>query len=127
MKTMQKISGLGGALLITAGMVAGFATTVEAAPPAWAVETRSVSVRHADLDLGHEAGVRALYARLRVAAGNACGNYGPRDLAARADWRRCRDEALAGAVERFGDARVAEVHRLAQGGGERRSTRIARR
>lgn len=126
MKTMQRIAGLGGALLLTAGMVAGFAAPAEAAPPARAAETRSVTVGFADLDLRTEAGVQALYRRLGRAAGRACGDYATRDLAARADWQRCRAEALAGAVERFGDARVAEVHRVAQGG-ERRPARIAGR
>ena len=60
MNTIQKISGLAGALVITAGMFAGFATNAEAAPPA-RVETRSIAVSYADLDLNREAGVQALY------------------------------------------------------------------
>lgn len=113
MNTMQKISGLASALVITAGMLAGFATNAEAAAPA-SVETRSITVSYADLDLNREAGVRTLYKRLRLAAKQACGSVDTRDLAARAAWYECRDAALATAVERLGNERIAALHRAEQ-------------
>lgn len=113
MKTMQRISGLAGALLITTGMVAGFAADAEAAPPA-SIETRSVAVSYADLDLNREAGVQALYQRLRLAAKQACGSVDTRDLASRTGWQKCREVALANAVAQLGNERVAARYRADQ-------------
>jgi UrcA family protein len=108
---MQRITGLAGALVITTGMVAGFATNAEAAPPVGG-ETRSVAVRYADLDLNREAGARTLYQRLRNAARDVCGTANPRDLPGRAAVRECRSAALTDAVTRLGNERVAALHRV---------------
>jgi UrcA family protein len=124
MSTTQKISGLAGALVITTGMVNGFAANAEAAPPA-SVETRSIAVSYADLDLNREAGVQALYQRLRLAARQACGSVETRDLAARRAWQTCRDAALANAVERLGSERVAAIYRADQRGAQPAQQQIA--
>jgi UrcA family protein len=71
---------------------------------------RSVAVRYGDLDLASDAGVRALYARLRSAAANVCGPGADRDLAMRQAWQACRDEALGRAVSQLGNARLAALH-----------------
>jgi UrcA family protein len=123
MKTMQKISGLAGALVITTGMAAGFASNAEAAGKG--IATRSVAVRYGDLDLRHEAGVRALYQRLRMAAKQACGTLDTRHLAAHAAWQDCRNAALADAVERLGNERVAALHRANDGDLKTTPRRIA--
>ena len=125
MKTMQKISGIAGALVITAGMVAGFATNAEAAPPAGSVETRSVAVSYADLDLNRGAGVQALYQRLRVAAKRACGSYDTRDRIGRASVQACREAALTDAVARLGNERVAWFHSAGGRGAKAPRQRIA--
>jgi UrcA family protein len=114
MNTMQKVTGMAGVMFIAAGMATGSAATAEAAPPA-GMETRSVPVRYADLDLSREAGVRALYDRLRSAASRACGTFDNRDLAGRKYWQSCRDAALADAVGRLGNERVAALHQANQG------------
>lgn len=90
-------------LLIAAGNAAGAASDV-----------RSVAVRYGDLDLGREAGVQALYGRLRAAAASACGRQELRDLRQRQQWRECRDAALARAVSELGNARLATLHREKQ-------------
>lgn len=69
---------------------------------ATALETRTYVVRFADLDLSHEAGVKALYRRIRSAADSVCAPLGDARLLARqAQWRTCRDRAIADAVARI--------------------------
>jgi len=111
MKTMQTTTRFAGALVIATGMMAGFAMDAEAAS-ATDVETRSVAVRYADLDLNKDAGARTLYQRLRNATREACGTSDPRDLRSRAAVRECRAAALTDAVTRLGNERVAALHRV---------------
>ncbi|MBS0394103.1 MAG: UrcA family protein [Proteobacteria bacterium] len=57
--------------------------------------TRSTRVNYADLDLAHDAGVNALYARLRSAAGHVCASPNFRDVIDQACASRALDEAVA--------------------------------
>jgi UrcA family protein len=101
-------------------MVFAAATTglLLAAGPVMAAgpESRTVTVRYADLDLASDAGVRTLYARLRAAAQQVCGPRASRDLYMQQLWRACRDDTLARAVGQLGNAKLAVLH-------ERRSSR----
>jgi UrcA family protein len=73
--------------------------------------TRSVIVRYGDLDLQRDAGVRALYARLRAASRQVCGpepsGPGLRDRG----YERCRRQALDHAVFDSGSLALALLHR----------------
>ena len=75
------------------------------------IETRSVKVRYADLDLTQDAGIRALYQRLRLAARQACGSADSRLLADLRNWQRCFDAALGTAVQRLDHERLTALHR----------------
>jgi UrcA family protein len=80
-----------------------FATLLAAsiATPALAQDIsapHSFSVRHADLDLASEAGVRALDRRIRNAASAACGTPSSADPKGRQKVETCREEAKAGAL-----------------------------
>jgi UrcA family protein len=59
---------------------------------------RSFSVRHADLNLASEAGVRALDRRIHNAASAACGTPSSADARGRQKVETCREEAKAGAL-----------------------------
>ena len=72
--------------------------------------THVVSVEYVPATLSSEEGAQALYERLRDAAARACGRYERRDLAARQQWKACYSQALAAAVERVGDERIAALH-----------------
>ncbi len=79
-----------------------FATLAAASvctPRAWAqdMETTSVVVSTAGLDLATPAGAAILRQRLRDAAVQVCGDRDVRDLAANADYSACRSRALASA------------------------------
>lgn len=79
-------------------------------PAARNIETRSVTVSYADLDLTKEAGVKSLYQRLRTAARQVCGNKDSRYLEDVKDWQRCHDSALETAVNNVGNVRLTAVH-----------------
>ena len=79
-------------------------------PAARNVETRSVTVSYADLDLTKEAGIESLYQRLRTAARQVCGSKDSRYLEDVREWQRCHDAALENAVNNFGNVRLSAVH-----------------
>lgn len=83
------------------------------------VETRSVTVSYADLDLSKQAGVESLYQRLRVAAHSVCGSKDSRYPEDVRDWQRCHDAALEQAVHRLGNERLTAVHEVRTGHPER--------
>jgi UrcA family protein len=96
--------------LLVAG-VAGLvlATSPIAAPSAAPARER---VRFSDLDLRTDAGIEALYARLRRASNEVCGAVGIRELKAYAAENAC--------VERTLSAAVAQVHSMKLGAGSAR-------
>jgi UrcA family protein len=99
---MIGIAAAGGAFTADAGVVAR--------PAARQVDTRSVTVRYADLDLSEQAGVESLYQRLRTAARHVCGSKETRYLEAVRDWRRCHNTALEQAIKEVANERLTAVH-----------------
>lgn len=96
------------ALTITLG-VAPVVQAGDAATPG--VVRTQVVVDYADLDLDSVAGNKALYARLSHAAARACGpEPESKDLRGRSDYRQCREEALAKAVDRIGSPELQALH-----------------
>lgn len=59
----------------------------------------SVTVRYADLDIGHAAGAAMLLRRLQAAADQACGGAS-HELDRMVAYEHCRDETLSRAVAR---------------------------
>ncbi|HTD13318.1 MAG TPA: UrcA family protein [Steroidobacteraceae bacterium] len=87
----------------------GIAPVLAAAP----VETRSVSVRYADLDLASAAGAAALYQRLQGAARVVCGY--PDEMAMLSFVNRCNHSAIADAVSSVNAPLLRAVHNAHQG------------
>ncbi len=110
MKNVQRMSSVTTTAALATVMAVAFATTARAGPPDAATSTRSVVVRYAHRDLHSEAGVRSLYRELQRAARRACAAGTDRQLTARADTRRCRNAALADAVDRLADGRLQALH-----------------
>lgn len=98
------------ALLISASSTLFAANSVERTANIEADGARSEIVRYDDLNPNSDAGVRAIYAKLRVAAAHVCGEYDGRDLRAARESRRCFLETLNGAVASADNARLAALH-----------------
>lgn len=73
-------------------------------------ESRSVTVRYADLDLSGAAGAHTLYVRLKTAARVVCGPAAGHSIAEHQDWKLCYANALDAAVAQTGSATVAALH-----------------
>ncbi|HEY8519679.1 MAG TPA: UrcA family protein [Gammaproteobacteria bacterium] len=106
--------GMAGVLALAAGGLLGPA---QAAPEHGTadVAVRSAVVRYDDLDLGTQAGVRALYERLEAAAARVCGPYALVRASARRFSQACQDDALTGAVQATGNAALAALHERERG------------
>jgi UrcA family protein len=94
---------------LAAGIVAASAAGVSAAATS-AVDAPSVVVHYADLDLATPQGAQALYRRIAAAAWRVCPNTDQRDLAAVAQNRNCREEAIARAVHDVGTPLLASAY-----------------
>ena len=88
----------------------GVAPVLASAP----VETRSVSVRYADLDLASASGAAALYQRLQGAARVVCG-YGDENLAILSYVNRCNHSAISAAVSSVNAPLLSAIHNAHQG------------
>jgi len=80
-----------------------------------AFETRSITVRYADLDLDSADDLDALNSRIERAARQVCGRADGRNLAMVAQWRACRSEALDTAISRVDNAQLSKLHRERDG------------
>lgn len=78
-------------------------------------EAKQVTVQFADLNLANDAGVDALYSRIRGAARTACAGAEGRSVAQHREWNACMSVALDGAVAAVGNHALANKH-LAMGG-----------
>jgi UrcA family protein len=78
------------------------------------VETRSVSVRYADLDLASEVGAAALYHRIQGAARVVCG-YDEHRLAALSYMNRCNSSAISDAVAAVNAPLLSAIHNAHRG------------
>ena len=73
------------------------------------VRTQAETVSYADLDLGHEAGARALLARIKSAAKRVCGTA-PDARDTDPSYRKCVDRALDRAVTEVNRPAVNALH-----------------
>jgi UrcA family protein len=92
-------AGLGGWLLASTA----FAAT--------STEVPALRVNYSELDLSKDAGVERLYARLRHAAAQVCGNADNRDLVALRRQEACVRASLDRAVEQVHSARLSARHK----------------
>jgi UrcA family protein len=88
--------------------IAAMIGTALIAAPAFAqnVESLTVSIKTADLDLASAQGRARLDRRVRQAAGQICGADEPRSIAMREAFTRCRAEVLSDA-----DVKIAAMAR----------------
>jgi len=93
---------------ITALSVALWANTALAGP-----STSSTVVHYRDLDLSTDAGVQALYERIKSAAQRLCfhATVGHSVIDKEALYVACYKDAVASAVKQIGQARLAAMHR----------------
>ena len=73
-------------------------------------QARGVVVRYSDLDLSQPHDASALYGRIRMAAGMACGDVGRESLARLAKFHDCVEQAVSSAVAKVSSSRVTEIH-----------------
>ncbi len=99
-------AGLGGWLLASTAFAA--ATT----------DAPAVRVAYSELDLGKDAGVERLYARLRHAAEQVCGSVDNRDLLAQRHQEACVRASLDRAVESVHSSRLTARHKGAPAGAQ---------
>lgn len=78
-------------------------------------EAKQVTVQFADLNLANDAGVDALYSRIRGAARTACAGAEGRSAVQHREWNACMSVALDGAVAAVGSNALSSKH-LALGG-----------
>jgi len=99
------------AAAVFAAMVAASASTSFAQASAKEGEIPSVTVEYGDLNLATEAGSRALYERLVVAAREVCPQEGGTLLALRQNLeaQRCIDGAVERAVKEVHNPKFAEI------------------
>lgn len=78
-------------------------------PAWWKPEVRDKVVSYADLDLNTEAGQKTMFNRLKVASRHVCG---PKSAAsvARAQYKRCYDEAMTSALSNLGNSQVTAMY-----------------
>jgi UrcA family protein len=91
------VAGVAGLMLATSAMATS-------APP------RSEVVRFGDLDLHTDAGINALYTRLRTASNEVCGAVGIRELTFYAAESACVERALSAAVANVHSPELSARH-----------------
>ena len=98
--------------MLLIGIAAGLPIASQAGEPVSAKHIESnVVVSYADLDLSDPAGARTLYARLKRAAGKACGHQPPPlDLRASKEYQDCFESALTKAVKRVDSQQLYALH-----------------
>jgi UrcA family protein len=79
-------------------------------------EAKSVSVRSSDLNLSSEAGVQALYSRIRGAARKACQGVQSRSASTQVEHAACMSTAMDSGVMAANNRALSDLH-LANTGG----------
>lgn len=82
---------------------------VPAASAAPIDETPSLVVQYDPQNLATDSGARAVYAKIASAARQVCPGDSSRDLRAIFDARKCRQEAIARAVNQIHQPRLVEI------------------
>jgi len=100
--TLQRLACAGAAALSLA--CASTAGAAGSSAPA------TVTVRYGDLNLGTDAGLQTLYARLQRAAEQVCPDSHDRSLERATRARACEAAAVDAAVERVHSPRLAALH-----------------
>jgi UrcA family protein len=117
-KTIQNVFAIAALAVVLASFNAAAQSTpgnvaVDASQRGADLEVRRKVVPFADLDLSREAGVKALYQRIKAAAESVCSPLRrTRSLTMEPGWRDCLNTAVANAVADIDHPRLTELHRL---------------
>ncbi|HEY1926494.1 MAG TPA: UrcA family protein [Caulobacteraceae bacterium] len=78
-------------------------------PAWWKPQVRDKVVSYSDLDLNTTAGQTTMFNRLKVASRHVCG---PKSAAsvARAQYKRCYDEAMTTALSNLGNSQITAMY-----------------
>lgn len=112
MNTIAHIRRFSFGRLLLIGIAVGLPFAAQAGEPARAEPTGvDIVVNYADLDLSEPDGARTLYARLKRAAGKACGHRpSPLELREFRAFQDCYDSALTKAVQRVDSKQLYALH-----------------
>ena len=102
---LAALSALTTAALLALPSVASAAQPRADAPP-------QMTVQYSFEELTTDAGTREVYARIKRAAAAVCPSYDPLDLDMAAASQECQRQAMARAVGRIGNARLAAVYKV---------------
>ena len=98
------------------GLIVACGIAAPAASTRADVNTISVRVNFADLNLSSNEGVAKLYDRLRSAAGQVCGTEPQyNELRAKIEWNACRQDALTRAIGKVGHPALIALHQQKTG------------
>jgi UrcA family protein len=107
--TPSKLTVLSRSLMVAGALAAlGVTATASAAPQSDAAP--SITVRYNDLNLATQSGIDALYARISVAARQVCPVADYRVLNSVSASDQCRAEAVAHAVQKVNNPKLAVLH-----------------
>jgi UrcA family protein len=107
-KVMKTFNSKNIALAMVATMgVALFAVGAHAAEASPGVDSRAV--HYADLNLNTAAGAKVLYMRIRMAAGQVCGDAGSRQLEQAAAAKACLERAIRSSIRAVNSVQLARV------------------
>ena len=70
----------------------------------------SVVVKYSEQSLATDEGVYALYRRITAAARRVCPDAGTRDWGLKAQVEQCRNQAIAQAIRKIDNSRLAALH-----------------
>ena len=74
------------------------------------ISIESIRVSYADLNLTRSEGAETLYARLKQAAQQVCGEASRQPLARMGEKRDCEENALEKAVDAIGSSQLSALH-----------------
>lgn len=100
---LAAVSALTTAAVLALPSVASAAQAADAPP--------QTTVQYSFSELATDAGTRAVYARIKRAAAAVCPSYDPLDLEMADASTQCQRQAMARAVNKIGDARLAAVYK----------------
>ena len=96
--------------LLLLGSLAGIMAAGGASAARLDSDVPSVVVKYNEQSLATDEGVYALYRRITTAARRVCPDAGTRDWGLRAQVEQCRNEAIARAIRKIDNPRLAALH-----------------
>jgi UrcA family protein len=96
--------------LLLLGSIAGIMAAGGASAARIDSDGLAVVVKYSEQSLATDDGVSALYRRITAAARQVCPDAGTRDWGLKAQVDRCRNDAIARAIQQIDNSRLAALH-----------------